>query len=102
MTNKEAIVIIVAFFIACFVLFMCGCSANTQSAYFTSTNPDTGVVNSVKLSVSKHNFLYGSKFQADTDTFGMKVNVHNAEGKPDEASVKAMVEGIIAGLEAGL
>jgi len=81
-----------------FLLFMCGCSTQRQTAEAVVLDPATGFVCVIGPQVSKTNFLYWSKFQADVDTFGMTTKVYNAEGKPDAESVKAIAEGVVKAL----
>ena len=66
-----------------------GCSNMKQSAEFTDPNGF-----GVKLVNSKSSCMYWSKYKASVDTFGMKTEVYNAEGRPDPNSVKALAEGV--------
>ena len=75
------------------LLFLAGgCSANQQKAVGV-LYPDGRY--QVRLELNKVNFLYWSKFQADTDTFGMTAKVYNAEGRPDAESIKAISQSIL-------
>lgn len=70
--------------IAAYILICCcGCSMQEQSAKYN----EYGCLETAK--VWKVNFLYWSKFQADTNTCGMTVDVKNAEGRPDAEAIEA-------------
>jgi len=81
------------------LLLLAGCSMNEQRAKIKVIDPVTReAIVSIDLKVSKSNLAYWSRFQADTDTFGMTTRVYNAEGRPDADTVQAITEGIVQGV----
>ena len=80
MRHNRLMLLLLILIILIFVSVFCGCSFNQQRV---ASEDMYG--NCQTMTVSKINFCYWSKFQADTITEpdGMIARVHDAEGRPE-------------------